>query len=88
MFYVWGHSYEFPRDNNWDLIEDLCRYMGGRDDIWYATGIELYDYAMAFQRLEKSLDEKIIYNPSALDVWFVAEGETYCVKAGQTLCLE
>lgn len=87
MFYVWGHSYEFPRDNNWELIEDLCAYMGGREDIWYATSIELYDYAMAFQGLQKSLDEKIIHNPSAIDVWFVAEGETYCVKSGETLYL-
>ena len=24
IFYVWGHSYEFNRDNNWDLIENIC----------------------------------------------------------------
>ena len=40
MMYVWGHSYEFDRDNSWDLIEGFCKFIGGRDDIWYATNIE------------------------------------------------
>ena len=39
MMYVWGHSYEFDRDNSWDLIEGFCKFIGGRDDIWYATNI-------------------------------------------------
>lgn len=24
MMYVWGHSYEFDNDNNWDLMEQFC----------------------------------------------------------------
>ena len=38
LFYLWGHSYEFPRDNNWNVIEEFASYIGGREDeIWYAT---------------------------------------------------
>ncbi len=43
MMYVWGHSYEFTNQNNWELMEDFCKLVGGRDDIWYATNIEIVD---------------------------------------------
>lgn len=87
MFYVWGHSFEFNRNKNWDVIEEFCQYMGGRDDIWYATNIEIYDYVKAYESLQVSVDKKIIHNPSAIDIWFVENKEIYCVKAGQTLFL-
>jgi len=40
VFYLWGHSYEFEVDNNWQLIDDFCRLVSGRDDIFYATNAE------------------------------------------------
>ena len=86
MFYLWGHSYEFDNNDNWNVIEEFCEYIGGRDDIWYATNIEIYDYVKAYEALEVSLDKTIIHNPSAIDVWFAKKnGETYCVRAGETL---
>ena len=88
MFYLWGHSYEFDDHDNWELIENFCKYAGGREDIWYATNIEIYDYVKAYERLEKSYDKKIIHNPSNMDVWFeVTKGETLCIKGGETLYL-
>lgn len=87
MFYLWGHSYEFDNNDNWDVIERFCEYAGGREDVWYATNIEVYDYVMAYKRLQTSYDKKIIHNPSAIDVWVEIEGEVYCVKAGETLNL-
>lgn len=44
LFYVWGHSYEFDEQENWDMFEQFCRYMGNREDIWYATNIQIYDH--------------------------------------------
>ena len=52
LFYLWGHSYEFTRDNNWDLIEEFCELTGGREDIWYATNIEIIDYMDVLNRLQ------------------------------------
>ena len=46
MFCVWGHSYEFDGDNNWDVIEGLAKFVSFNDDIWYATNIEIYDYIL------------------------------------------
>lgn len=87
MFYLWGHSYEFDNDDNWEVIEKFCEYAGGHEDIWYATNIEIYDYVKAYERLQTSYDKKIIYNPSAIDVWADIKGQAYCIKAGTTLYL-
>jgi peptidoglycan/xylan/chitin deacetylase (PgdA/CDA1 family) len=40
VFYLWGHSYEFDVDKNWQVIEDFCRLISGKDDIFYATNAE------------------------------------------------
>lgn len=70
LFYLWGHSYEFEANNNWSVIEDFARYVGNRDDIWYATNIEIYDYIDAYNRLVFSVDAKRVKNPSSRKVWF------------------
>lgn len=85
LFYLWGHSYEFDNDDNWQIIEEFAAYMGGRDNIWYATNIEIYDYVRAYESLKVSVDEKIVQNPSATDVWFLKNGTTHCVRAGETI---
>lgn len=82
MFYLWGHSYEFEQDDNWQVIEEFAAYMGGREDIWYAANIEIYDYVQAFYRLEFSADAKRVYNPTVTDLFFVKDGKEYCVKSG------
>ncbi|MBQ4518689.1 MAG: polysaccharide deacetylase family protein [Clostridia bacterium] len=85
MFYLWGHSYEFDRHDNWDVIEKFAVYAGGHEHIWYATNIEIYDYVKAYERLQTSYDKRIICNPSSIDVWVDVQGEVYCVKAGETI---
>lgn len=87
LFYVWGHSYEFDRDNNWEVLEELCEYVGGREDVWYATNGEIYEYHKAYKSLRFSCDESLVHNPSALDVYFQANGESVVVHAGETLRL-
>ncbi|MBQ7063796.1 MAG: polysaccharide deacetylase family protein [Firmicutes bacterium] len=85
MMYVWGHSYEFGIDNNWDLIEDFCRLMGGKDDIWYATNIEIVDYLKAWDQLKFSADGTFCYNPTALSLWVEVNKKAYEVRPGETL---
>ncbi len=41
IFYIWGHSYEFEGNENWDRIEKLCRMLAGREDIFYGTNAEV-----------------------------------------------
>ncbi len=83
FFYVWGHSYEFEGNNNWELIENFFAEVGGKDDVWYATNVELYDYIKAFSRLEFSCDCSRVFNPSAVDVYIGRGDKTICVPAGK-----
>ena len=71
LMYVWGHSYEFDANDNWDRIEEFCRIVGGREDIWYATNIEIIDYMEVLRNLKFSADSTAVYNPSAHNAWLV-----------------
>lgn len=87
MMYVWGHSYEFDQDNNWDLIEGFCEFMGGRDDIWYASNIEIVDYLKAFQNLRFSADSSFVFNPTARSVWLNVDGQVVEIPSGSQVHL-
>lgn len=87
LLYVWGHSYEFNGNQNWDLIEEFCKRAAGRENVWYATNIEILDYRQAQRLLRVSADCRIIYNPSATDVWIRADGQKVVIPAGKTIVL-
>lgn len=44
LFYVWGHSYEFDADDNYDVIESFCKELSGRDDIYFGTNTDVFRY--------------------------------------------
>lgn len=88
LFYLWGHSYEFERDNNWNVIEEFASLMGNHDDIWYATNMEIYLACRDYQRLETSADGSMIHNPSIRSVWLAnRQGETFEILPGATMKL-
>ena len=49
LFYLWGHSYEFEDNNNWDVIENFAKALGRKEDVWYATNGEIYDYVTEYK---------------------------------------
>lgn len=85
LMYVWGHSYEFDNDNNWELMERFGEQVGGRGDIWYATNIEIVHYMKACERLIFSADRTIVHNPKAVSVWLDVSGSIVEVPGGETL---
>jgi hypothetical protein len=85
LFYLWGHSYEFDKDKNWDIIENFAFYIGGRDDIWYVTNIGLYDYITAYNTLCFSVNGTMVHNPTSLRLWFDQAGKTYEIGPGETI---
>jgi hypothetical protein len=87
LFYIWGHSFEFHRNNNWELIEQFCEAAAFEDEVWYATNIEIKDYITALKNLVFSVDRKIIYNPSGLSVWISVDKKPIEIKPLQTLRL-
>ncbi len=87
MMYVWGHSIEFTSHNNWEVMEDFCALMDGRDDIWYATNIEIVDYMDAAGRLQFTVAGDKVYNPNACSVWIEADGRRTEVPGGALAAL-
>ena len=88
IFYIWGHSYEFDRDDNWELLDKICEKISGHDDIWYATNIEICRYIKAIRSQITSANGNRIYNPTAQTVWFANGWEAdkiSCVKPGETV---
>ena len=69
LFYLWGHSYEFDRDDSWNIIEKALEYIdANREGIWFASNGQILDYLQAYDMLEYSVDGSMIYNPSVIDV--------------------
>ena len=85
LFYIWGHAYEFDNRDNWEHLDEICEKLGGHDDIWYATNMEIYEYAEAYRSLVHSANGKSIYNPTLHTVWMEVDGTTYCIKSGETI---
>ena len=87
LFYLWGHSYEFEANDNWHVIEEFAEYMGGREDIWYATNIEIYDYIQAWHSMHVSADGRRVYNPTAQNLWLRYNGKDICIESGYEVLL-
>ena len=84
MLYIWGHTPEFNRDNTWGMMEDLLKKVANREDIWYATNIDICEYDLASKALEYSADGRFVYNPTAKEIWLEAwGGKVITVKPGE-----
>jgi len=69
LFYLWGHSYEFAEQNNWQIIKDFAEMTASTPGIWHAANFQVYEYLKAWQDLEISSDGKVAHNPSRHTVW-------------------
>lgn len=92
FFYVWGHSFEFDKNDNWDMMEKFLEKMSNKEDIWYCTNIEFAEYIDAYKRLEMSVDMKYIFNPTAYNLYFrlgypMDKATHLMIKPGETLTI-
>lgn len=87
MMYVWGHSYEFTDRNNWSVMEDFLQLVSKREDIWYATNIEIVHYMEAAKRLLFTVSGNMVMNPSYESVWIQFNEKIYEIKGGETVFL-
>ena len=87
LFYIWGHSYEFGNDR-WDIIERILDRVAGNEKVWYATNIEIQRYLAAQKLLRISVDEKILENPTNIDLWVEKDKrDIIFIPAGETVRL-
>lgn len=85
LFYLWGHTYEFDNNNNWEVIEKFAEYVGNRNDVWYANNMQIYEYVEAYRALQFSSNGNTVYNPSCQTVWFISGPDRVKVAPGETV---
>jgi peptidoglycan/xylan/chitin deacetylase (PgdA/CDA1 family) len=83
LLYIWGHSFEFRTEEDWETFEKAIELVANNEKIWYATNMEVYDYLQAVNNLRFSADETYIYNPSAIDVWVSVDKQPIKIPAGK-----
>lgn len=88
LFFIWGHSYEFDDNGNWDIIDGIGRRVQADKDVWCATNIEIYDYVKAYENLVFSIDGERVRNPSCMPVWIELRGKTYKLESGGELLFD
>ena len=66
------------------MIEDFAKEISKKEDIWYATNIEIYDYTKAFEQLLFNTEMTMVYNPSAFEINFIYDGKNISIKSGET----
>lgn len=87
IFYVWGHSYEFSTEKDWQRMEQFFQRAHGHSDIWYATNQMIQRYMDASNRLVYFADHQQVYNPSAIDLWISVNECVIKLEAGGTTTL-
>ncbi len=88
LFDLWGHSWEMSNDKaKWEETEKTFQLLANHSDILYTTQIDLVDYLKAFHLLQFSVDKNMVYNPSALTIYFKKSGKQYSVMSGKTIHL-
>ena len=90
LFCLWGHSYEFENNGNWDRIRHIAATVGGKDNVYYAGMEEIFSYIAAYRALVFSMDSNKIHNPTATPIWLelTASGQNcICLGPGETVNL-
>lgn len=85
LFFAYSHGHEFQ--GHFERLEEFCSLIGGNQDIWYASTMELYEYVTAQRSLRISADNRLVYNPTAVEVWFSCGDQIYSAGPGQTVRL-
>lgn len=86
LMYVWGHSYEFEDNRNWEMFEEFCKTAGNTKGVWFATNLEIMDYVLAMRRLRWSAEGSMVFNPSAAGV-YLKMGDDICQLSPGLNCL-
>lgn len=86
-FFCFGiHSIDYEREDKWDDLHTFAKTYGARpEDYFYATVVEVYDYAEAVKAIE--ITDTEIKNMSKIDLYIKVDGERRIIKAGRSITL-
>lgn len=88
LFYVWGHSFEFERQNNWQVIEQFADRIANDPDTWYATNGEVCAYISAMRASCSSADGRFLRNEAGVPLWVRSGGQAFELAPGETADFE
>ena len=88
LFFLWGHSFEFESDKNWDRLETICQKLSGHSDIWYATSMDICQYAKAYESLLYSADGSTVYNPTHIELWMDVDQKIVKISPNETVNIQ
>ena len=77
---IWGHSYEIPRENHWELIEDFCAQMANKEDIFYASMGDIARYVNAISKITTADNGKTLINNSDETVYYLLDGQKCVIE--------
>ena len=86
LFYLWGHSYEFALDKNFELLDKFCDIVSQKKDIWSATNYEIYSYVSASQMVYYR--RGFFYNPSRENIYLKVKDDKLVIPQGGSLAYE
>lgn len=82
VFYLWGHSYEFENQNNWEIIEKFAKMVSEDNSIAFLCNLDVVEYLQAMKKVE--ITEQTIVNPTDKSLWFDVDGKIIEVQANST----
>lgn len=89
VLYVWGHSYEFDREANWELVDQIGERLTNQPQVWYATNGEIQHYLECIHRLVFTVAQDAVYNPTDQTIWMAIDNDrVLAIESGKTLRIE
>ena len=95
LLFVWGHSWELfdwdsaantwtTKNDKWTDFESFLSAVGGHNDIWYATVLQVADYLNAARDAELSLSDDSVHNVSSISLWYETGSDIAEIPPGET----
>lgn len=75
LLYVWGHSFEFHREQTWKQMTDFCQRISGYENVWYTTNIDYVNYMNAARNLIFNAACTRVENLSKIQIYAIIDGE-------------
>jgi len=72
----------------WHVIENFCKEISGKPELWYATMGEIATYVKATEKLTASKSGNFLKNNSDLPVYLLVNGKKCQIAPGKTVCIK
>ena len=70
------------------FVKRICEKISNKNDIWYATNMEIYEYVTSYNSLIYSANGSKVYNPTLVEIWFDVDGVLYFIRPGETIRID